>query len=449
MDTPRPVNLTELLDERRPGRFQLTVFAVLGACLVMDGFDVQAMGFAAPALIREWGIPTASMGPVFGAGLLGLFLGSFLFSMLADRIGRRPVLLGATAAFGAFTLLTARAGSMPELLAVRFLAGLGLGAIMPNATALIGEYSPRRRRIATMMIVTNGFMVGAMAGGFLSAWLIPAHGWRAVFRVGGVVPLLLLAPMWVWVPESLQFLAVRGARPDRIARWLRRVDEAAPVGEGVRYVVREKRREGIPVLHLFRDGRAAGTALLWVANFANVLDAYFVASWLPTVVRDAGFPTSTAVLVGTAVQVGGFVGTLALGLVLQRAGFVPVLTTCFAVAAASLALIGQAGLPLALLVAVAFVVGWGVFGGQPGLNVLAATWYPTDLRSTGIGAGLGVGRFGAILGPVVAGELMLRHWSTQDLFRAAAIPALISTAALLAMRWVLPPGARSPGGPAR
>jgi AAHS family 4-hydroxybenzoate transporter-like MFS transporter len=445
MTTPREVNVADLVDEGKLGGFQLGAFALLGLCLVMDGFDVQAIGYVAPALVRDWGIPNARMGPVFGAGLFGLFVGSVAFSVLADRIGRRPVLLGATLGFAVFTLLTAWAASLPQLIAVRFLAGLGLGAMMPNATALVGEYSPRGRRVATMMIVTNGFMIGAVLGGFVSAWLIPAHGWRSVFVVGGVVPLALLVPMLVWVPESLQFLALRARPPEELARWVRRIAPAAPSGEGVSYVVREERRAGLPLRHLFGEGRALGTALLWVVNFTNVLNAFFVASWLPTVVRDAGHSTSTAVLVGTAVQVGGALGTVVLGFVLQRLGFVPVLTTCFAVAAVNLAVIATPSLPLPLLVAVAFIVGWGIFGGQPGLNALAATFYPTDLRSTGIGAALGVGRFGAILGPLIAGTLMARQWSHEELFRAAAVPGLVSAAVIASMRWVLAPPRAEPG----
>ena len=368
----------------------------------MDGFDVQAIGFVAPAIIQDWKIPGPDMGPVFSAGLLGLFLGSLMFSMLGDRIGRRPVVLGATLAFAALTLLTAQVTSLTELIVVRLLAGLGLGAILPNVTALIGEYSPSRHRVTTMMIVTNGFTIGAMIGGFLSAWLIPAFGWRSVFVVGGVVPLLLLGPMYAWLPESFG---------------------------------REQARERFPLARLFADGRAVGTVLLWTVNFMNVLNAYFVSSWLPTVVRGAGYPTQTAVLVGASVQTGGVLGTLALGWVLRRVGFVPVLTCCFALAAINLALIGQPGLSLSLLFLVAFLAGLGIFAGQPGLNALAATFYPMEIRSTGIGAGLGIGRFGAFIGPLVAGELMRNQWTTQDLFHAAAVPAAISALAIIGLRW--------------
>jgi AAHS family 4-hydroxybenzoate transporter-like MFS transporter len=381
----------------------------------MDGFDVQSIGYVAPAIISDWKIANADMGPVFSAGLLGLFLGSILFSMLADRIGRRPVILGATLAFSTLTLLTARATSLNELLILRVLAGLGLGAILPNATALIGEFSLPRLRIKTMTIVTNGFTIGAMIGGFLSAWLIPRYGWRSVFVAGGAIPLLILIPMWMSLPESPQFLAARAS---------------SVVGADVR---RPDRR--FPIARLFADGRGVTTILLWLVNFLNVLNAYFISSWLPTIVRDAGYPTSTAVLVGTSVQTGGVLGTLALGWVIQRLGFVAVLTGCFTLAAINLAVIGQPGLSLSLLFVVAFMAGLGIFAGQPGLNAFAATVYPTDIRSTGIGSGLGIGRFGAFLGPILAGELMRRHWSGQDLFHAAAIPAALSALAILSVRW--------------
>jgi AAHS family 4-hydroxybenzoate transporter-like MFS transporter len=267
-----------------------------------------------------------------------------------------------------------------------------------------------------MMIVTNGFTIGAMIGGFVSAWLIPRYGWRSVFVAGGSIPLLILIPMFVSLPESPQFLATRTATA--VGAVFRR--------PGARF----------PIARLFTDGRGMVTVSLWIVNFLNVLNAYFISSWLPTIVRDAGYPTSTAVLVGASVQTGGVLGTLALGWVIQRRGFVAVLTGCFTIAAINLALIGQPNLSLSLLFVVAFMAGLGIFAGQPGLNAFAATIYPTEVRSTGIGSGLGIGRFGAFLGPIVAGELMRRHWSSQDLFHAAAVPAVLSALAILSVRWV-------------
>jgi len=183
----------------------------------------------------------------------------------------------------------------------------------------------------------------------------------------------------------------------------------------------------VPITQLFADGRAAATTLIWVANFMNIVNAYFVASWLPTVVRDMGYSTSIGVMAGATVQVGGVIGTLAIAGLVARVGFVPILVVCFAVETIAIALIGQPGLSLALLFVVSFLTGWGIFGGQPTLNSLSATYYPTDLRSTGIGAALGIGRCGAIIGPWIGGAMLGAQWSNESVFYAAAVPAAIAT----------------------
>jgi AAHS family 4-hydroxybenzoate transporter-like MFS transporter len=361
--------------------------------------------------------------------------------MLADKVGRRPVLIATTLFFSGMTLLTAHAGSVPEMLAIRFVAGLGLGGIMPNAVALCGEYSSRSTRVTVMTIVGNGFTAGAAIGGFISAWLIPNFGWRSVFYFGASIPLVIAVAMFLWLPESLQFLVLRGKDLRKAEKWLRRVSPAAVPSGPVEYVVMEQKREGVPVFHLFSDGRAVGTVLLWTVNFMNLLNLYFLSSWLPTVVRDAGYSTRIAVLVGTTVQVGGTIAALALGWFIARLGFVPVLTTCFAVACVNIAMIGHPGISLSLLFTVVFLAGMGIVGGQAAINALAATYYPTALRSTGIGWSLGIGRIGAIVGPVLAGQFMALHWSSERLFIAAAVPALASAVVMLSMRGVMRPQA--------
>jgi len=431
------IRISEVVDHSRIGAFQLGIFVLCGLCLIMDGFDVQAMGYVAPAIIREWKIPGSLLGPVFSAGLTGILIGSLIFSMLADRISRRPVLIAATLFFSAMTLLTTQASDLRQMMVIRLIAGMGLGGIMPNAVALVGEYSPQRARVAVMMIVANGFTAGAAIGGFFSAWLIPVYGWRAVFYFGASVPFVIGVLMIFRLPESLQFLVLRGKSLERAARWLKQVDPSAPPPSAARYVVEEKARRGFPIIYLFHDGRAAGTTLLWIVNFMNLLNLYFLSSWLPTVVTGAGYKTSTAVLVGTTVQAAGTIGAVALGWLVHRLGFIPVLTAGFAVACVNIALIGQPGISLALLFTVVFAAGFGIVGGQAGLNALAATYYPTHLRSTGIGSGLGVGRIGGIIGPLIGGRLMALHWSTHHLFLAAAVPALVSTLVMLGMSRVM------------
>jgi AAHS family 4-hydroxybenzoate transporter-like MFS transporter len=438
------INIGELLENSQIGPLQIRVFLLCMICLIMDGFDVQAMGYVAPAIVDEWGIPRAQLGGVFAAANFGVLLGSLVFSMVADKLGRRPVLIFATFFFSIMAIATAYAQDVTQLLWLRFIAGIGMGCIMPNATALIGEFSPKRSRVTFMMCITVGFTVGAALGGFVAAWMIPAFGWRSVFIFGGVVPLAIALAMIWGLPESPQFLAITGRGRDTLARWIRQLDPTIRVDASTQFVANEERRAGVPAVHLFRDGRGIATVLIWVVNFMNLLVLYSLSNWLPTVVTGMGYTTQTAVLVGTVLQVGGTIGTFGLAWLIARGGFIPMLTATFAVATASIALIGQPGISLALLNVIVFVAGWAVIGGQPGINALSATFYPTYLRSTGVGWGLGIGRTGAIVGPYLGGLLLGLNWGPRELFLAAAVPALISTLTMVGLMFAM----RLPAGSA-
>src|SRR3954471_10153451 len=238
-----PLNITEIIDNSQVRSFQIGIFVLCGLCLIMDGFDVQAWGYVAPSLFAEWGIASAA-GRVASFTLMGVLIGSLLFSMLADKIGRRPVLIGATLYFSALTLITTLATSLNQLLVIRFIGGLGLGAIMPNAVALVGEYSPKRSRVTAMLVVSNGFTIGAAVAGFIATYLIPHFGWRSVFYFGGTVPLVIGVLMFVSLPESLQFLTLKKKGSAVIARWLRRVEPSMTVPAGAEFVVNETKKEG-------------------------------------------------------------------------------------------------------------------------------------------------------------------------------------------------------------
>jgi AAHS family 4-hydroxybenzoate transporter-like MFS transporter len=373
----------------------------------MDGFDVQAMGFVAPAIIKAWGVSKASLGPVFGAGLLGMLFGSLGLSVVADRIGRRPVMIGATLIFACGMLATTQVTTIGALEAIRFATGFGCGAIMPNAMALAGEHSAAENRVTVMMVVACGFTGGGVVGGLTAAALIPAFGWQGVFYAGGLFPLVLAALMLAGLPESNEFAAQR--------------DSTAA-------------RTSAPVAMLFRDGRTRTTLLLWGVNFLNLLNLYFLANWLPTIATSDGMSASNAVLLGTTLQVGGVIGTVLMGPAINRLGFRRVLVPVFVVAAIAIALIGRQGLVVAALFVVVTVAGMCIIGGQPALNTLAATYYPTPLRSTGIGWSLGIGRVGSILGPTLGGELIRRQWSNTSIFATVAIPAAMSAVLVYLIR---------------
>ncbi|WP_250491875.1 MFS transporter [Caballeronia sp. GAWG1-1] len=408
----------------RPG-FQAMLLVLCGLCLVIDGFDAQAMGYVAPAVIADWHVSKAALGPVFSASLFGMLLGALGLSVLADRIGRRPVLIGSTFFFAFSMIATAFTDSLPVLTALRFVTGLGLGCIMPNAMALVGEFSTAEHRVKRMMLVSCGFTLGAALGGFVSAALIPAFGWRSVFWVGGLVPLLLAVWMVIALPESLQFLVLKG-REARARDWLAKFDPSLAIDASTRLVVREKASSGAPVAELFRAGRGPVTLILWAISFMNLIDLYFLSNWLPTVMRDAGYSPGMAVLVGTLLQTGGVVGTLMLGWFIERFGFVRVLLACFLVGAVSVGMIGGvAHVQFWLFVAV-FAGGFCIVGGQPAVNALAGHFYPTSLRSTGIGWSLGIGRVGSVIGPLVGGQMIALGWSNASLFHAAALPVFCS-----------------------
>src|SRR5262245_13108223 len=361
MSKPQTVEIAQLLDRSKISAFQVGVFVLCGLCLIMDGFDVQALGYLAPAIIKDWQLTPAQMGPVLSAALFGILVGSIVFSAIADRVGRRPVLVIVTLFFAVVTLLTARAQTIGELRLIRFIAGVGLGGIMPNAVALVGEYTPRRLRILMVLVVTNGFNLGAVIGGLVSAWMVQDFGWRSVFYVGGAIPLVIGTLMLFWLPESLQFMVLHGKPAAKIASWIKRIDKRASVDAKTKFVVREEKGKGVPILALFSDGRAAGTLLLWIINFMNLLNLYFLASWLPTIVS-ASYTLRASQLVGTTLQIGGVVGTFAFSWLIGRLGFVPVLSTAFFTGCVSIALMGQPAFSLAILFAVVFVSGFCFFG---------------------------------------------------------------------------------------
>jgi AAHS family 4-hydroxybenzoate transporter-like MFS transporter len=427
------VDVSAIIDNSRLGPFQISVFVLCFLCLAIDGYDVQSLGYVVPALSADLDIALVDLGKVISAAPFGVLFGSIACSMLADRIGRRPVLIGATVFFAIMTFLTARASTQAELLVVRAIGGIGMGAIMPNAVALVGEYSPKRFRVTIMMLVATGFTVGAALGGFLAAWLLPLFGWRSVFYVGAAVPIVIAFVMLLMLPESIQFLAVKKRQLAKLKKWLHKVDTTAPIGDDVEYsVVSETPVRRTPFLALFADGLAVGTALLWVINFMNLLNIYFLQGWLTRVITDLGVPEASAAAVASMVQVGGVVGSLTLGWMVHRVGFAPVLAVCGLLGALNVSLIGQPWVSTAGLAVVVFIAGVCVVGGQAAINALSATFYPTSQRATGVGAGLGVGRIGAIVGPLLASEFIRFGWTLSEIFLAAAVPPLVVAGCMLA-----------------
>jgi MFS transporter, AAHS family, 4-hydroxybenzoate transporter len=422
------IDLVDFIDRQTVGGFHLRLLLMCAAVLFLDGFDTQAIGFVAPALAREWGLTKSALGPVFSAGLFGLMIGALVFGPLADRIGRKKIIVASTLAFGLGALATAFASDAKALLVIRFLTGLGLGGAMPNAVAMMAEFNPQRRRSTMVMIMFCGFSIGAALGGLLAAWLIPQFGWRTVFIVGGLAPLVMVPVLILRLPESVRFLATAGHAPGRVAELLKQLSPHTAFAPGVEFLVHETQLAGLPVTHLFRERRTPVTLLLWVVFFMSLLDIYFLANWLPTVLNDLGASVSEAVMIGSMLQVGGVAGTLALGTIIDRFSFRALALVYFA-AVFAVGAIGQLGHSATLVSVAIFAAGFCVIGGQIAANALAAGFYPTSVRATGVGWALGMGRVGSIVGPLVGGALLAGKWSTAAVFLTAAGAALCAALA--------------------
>jgi AAHS family 4-hydroxybenzoate transporter-like MFS transporter len=408
---------------------------------ILDGFDTQAIAFVAPVIAHELNVDSTAFGMVFGVGLLGSMIGALILGPAADRFGRKPVIILSTLVFGAFATVTSLSTSLSDLMLYRFLTGLGLGGAMPNIIAITAEYAPRHQRATLVTLMFCGFPLGAVLGGVVTAHLIAAYGWHAVFYVGGTLPLALLPLLWFGLPESICFLAARRDRYQNSSRELlrivRRVDPGGRYADDCRWLVNEERLKGSPIKALFLDGRAIGTLLLWVVYFSNLLILYFLINWLPAVLQRAGLPIERAIIATVALNAGGIVGGLLLGRLVDKRQPYGVLTVAFACAAVLVAAMGalESGSVLVLMSAIV-AAGFFVIGTQYCMNALAANFYPTGLRSTGIGWALGIGRIGSIVGPVIGGILLSFEWSPSALFTTIAAPAAVSSLAVFVLgRW--------------
>ncbi len=421
-------NVSDLIDTRPLGALQVRIVILCTLVALLDGLDLQSIGLAAPGIAADLHIPLPRLSAVFSAALAGLALGAFGFGVLADRVGRKAVLIGATACFGIFTICTALAPSFAVLLAFRFLAGLGLGGAMPSFISLTSEYCPRRLRAVIVALLWAGFPLGGFVGGLLASWIIPAYGWHSVFWVGGVLPLLVCIVLIFALPELVGFLVASAAPAERIASLLRQMFPSASVPAGATFVLNEERARGVPVVQLFAAGRAVGTVLLWISFFIALMMLVTNSAWAPTLLKREGIGIKDASLAMAMFNLGSVIATSFAGWLITRAGAAIILPVAMLGSAVSVALIGYAAPSVGMIILLQGLFGAFMGGGSSGLIALAAIYYPTAIRSTGVGWAMGMGRVGSFVGPLAVGSLVALGLSTAGIFVAIAVPALLAAA---------------------
>jgi AAHS family 4-hydroxybenzoate transporter-like MFS transporter len=435
---PNRVDVIDLIDRHPVTGFQIGILVLCMLVAALDGFDTQAIGYTAPAIAAAIHLPMPQFGQVGSAGLLGAAFGALSFGPLADLFGRKWFMIVAILVFAVFSYLTAQSSTLNELLSYRFLAGLGLGGVTPAFLAMGAELAPKRLRDVFVTVLFASFPGGGLIGSLTSAWVIPTFGWQSVFYIGAVAPVVIAIILTIWMPESIRFLLARGIRQDAVRQTLERIMPGAVPAGAELVAPPDPTRKGAPVRHLFTEGRALPTVLLWVPFFMVFMVLVTVTFWTPMVLSSVGFSLSAAALIIGLNNLGSVIASATSGWAVHRAGAFRVLIPGFILGGICLAWFGQATSSVGALSVASFLAGFFVGGTGTGLIAVAAGMYPTAIRSTGIGWAMGMGRVGQVFGPILAGVIFGLGYKVGGIFYAAALPCLIGALFLIFLYYARP-----------
>jgi AAHS family 4-hydroxybenzoate transporter-like MFS transporter len=428
-----------LVDDQKIGSFNIKLLVWSFLAMFADGYDISALSFAAPELVREWHVPMSAFGVPFSASLFGVLFGAPLLGYLGDRFGRRLAIVLGSVIFGVFTLAMMWATSLDQMTVLRFIAGIGIGGLMPNTIALNSELSPKRWRATLVVLMFTGVTLGSATPGPVAAWLVPEYGWKILFLIGGVVPLIVAAFLYFMLPESVKYLAGRPGRRAELLKTARSMRPDLSIPDDAQLVL-ERPAGAAPtggflgLSRIFRGGLAIITPLLWVCFATTLMANFFLNNWMPLIFESNGVSPKEAAIASTLYHVGGTVGGVVVSVLLDRFGFA-VIAVLFALAAPAIAAIGIDGISNSLLTFFAGFAGLAVLGAQFGNNACSGLIYPTEARSQGAGWALGIGRIGSIVGPLVGGMLVAMKMPVPELFRWASLPMAVGLiAAVLVAR---------------
>lgn len=453
------IQVDTLVDEQKLDWFNLNLLIWSFLAMFCDGYDIAALAFAAPDLVRDWGLQSSTLGPAFSASLLGILFGAPILGFIGDRFGRKAAIIMGCFLYGLGTLAIVWSSSLMQIMVLRFISGIGIGGLMPNTIALNSELSPKRFRATLVVLMFTGITMGSASPGIITTWLAPEYGWQVFFVVGGVVPILISVCLIFFLPESIKYLVqfkekhaelliiARKIRPE-----LKIADDAKfemelvqqPVDNIIRKIMDSRLIMSLPLkirilIKLFPFEILSGglrwiTLLLWLCFGTALMVNYFLGSWMPLLFEQNGFPPERAALATSIYHIGGSVGGVLISVFIDRFGF-SVVVALFILACPMVALIGMDNLSYQMIVMASVLAGVGVLGAQFGNNATAGLLYPTSFRSKGAGWAFAIGRFGAIAGPYIGGILIGMDLSMQTLFLIGATPMVIgSIAAFLLAR---------------
>lgn len=422
------LNINTVVDEAKFTPFHWSVLIWCLLIIIFDGYDLVIYGVALPLLMQEWGLSAVQAGLLASTALFGMMFGAMSFGTLSDKLGRKKTIMICVAIFSGFTFLGAFASSPVEFGILRFVAGLGIGGVMPNVVALMTEYAPKRIRSTLVAVMFSGYAIGGMASALLGAWLVADHGWKIMFFIAGI-PFVALPIIWKFLPESLMFLTKKGETA-QVAEIVQKISPEQKLNAETRFVLNDViAGDEAPLRALFQQGRMFSTLMFWVAFFMCLLMVYALGSWLPKLMIQAGYSLGASMLFLFALNIGGMVGAIGGGALADRFHLKPVLSIMFTVGALALILLGFNS-PQAVLYTLIAVAGAATIGSQILLYTFVAQFYPTAVRSTGMGWASGIGRIGAIVGPILTGALLTLQLPHQMNFLVIAIPGIIAALAV-------------------
>jgi AAHS family 4-hydroxybenzoate transporter-like MFS transporter len=419
----------------RVSPYQVWICAICFFTVFLESFDQTIIGVAVPSIATFLKSKPAVLGVAMSASLAGAIFGAVVLGMLADRFGRKWMAILCAALFGLFTLFTVWITNVGQLTVFRFFAGIGIGGAVPNALAYGSEYAPSRLRKTFAATMYAGAPVGAMVAGFIAAYFIPHFGWQSLFLAGGIVPLIIALIVMAFLPESLEFLAGRGGKQERIRKTVARIAPAVAADKDYNFIATQKKHKGAAVKHLFTEGRLLNTIILWFAMGGGLYLLYVLVSWAPTLLKKSGATVVQYSLAFAFLNIGSAIASVTLGRVMDKTNPFRALQIAYIFACMSLVSFGLvAGSSLLTVACMSVVAGFFVNGSNTGLLALCTVSYPADIRGTAIGWAYAVAKFGGMLAPLVGGLLLTMGWSVTQICSANALVALFVVLLILILQ---------------